>query len=194
MAYLGEAKGWELIEEQITCRICGDLFTDPVTIPCLHTFCQRCIGHSTETRSGIPIDLGCPLCLTSLPLDGIASLPTNETFTNLVNIFKRQDERVNKLVEVKCSHCEDRNVYKWCVDCQTALCYECMKAHSELKETSSHQTVTIKDYVHQQKKKSPQVKRKSIAGIHKHRPADGEYHNCIRCGGMCGSVEYQLYF
>jgi len=168
MAYLGEAKGWELIEVQITCKICGDLFTDPVTVPCLHTFCKRCIDHSVEERSLKYIELGCPLCLASLPQDRIPSLPTNMTFTCLVNIFKRREGKVDSLADVKCIHCEDINaqIYKWCVDCQGALCYDCVDTHNDLK---THLTVTIKDFVRQPKKKSPQEKRKSF-----NKP-DGKY-------------------
>ena len=50
MASGGEEKEWQQIEEEITCSICGDLFTDPKTIPCLHTFCKQCIEKSIESN------------------------------------------------------------------------------------------------------------------------------------------------
>ncbi|XP_065919890.1 E3 ubiquitin-protein ligase TRIM71-like [Dysidea avara] len=34
----GEEKEWRQVKDEITCSICGDLFTDPKTIPCFHTF------------------------------------------------------------------------------------------------------------------------------------------------------------
>ena len=127
-----------------------------------------------EKRSLRHIELGCPLCLASLPQDRIPSLPTNLTFTWLVNIFKRREGKVDSLADVKCIHCEDINaqIYKWCVDCQGALCYDCVDAHSELK---THLTVTIKDFVHQPKKKSPEERRKSFNKLHHIKQPDGKY-------------------
>jgi len=48
IAYGGEEKKWQQIEEEITYSICEDLFTDPKTIPCLHMFCKQCIESNKE--------------------------------------------------------------------------------------------------------------------------------------------------
>ncbi|KAI8097562.1 uncharacterized protein BX664DRAFT_326692 [Halteromyces radiatus] len=31
--------------DEYTCAVCLSIFTDPVTIPCLHTFCKNCLQH-----------------------------------------------------------------------------------------------------------------------------------------------------
>ncbi|XP_017296890.1 E3 ubiquitin-protein ligase TRIM39 isoform X2 [Kryptolebias marmoratus] len=53
------AEAQELFSEQeLTCSICLDLFTDPVSTPCGHNFCQACIGGYWASS---PV-CTCPLC------------------------------------------------------------------------------------------------------------------------------------
>ncbi|XP_074081360.1 E3 ubiquitin-protein ligase TRIM7 isoform X2 [Macrotis lagotis] len=51
---------------EATCSICLELFQDPVSIECGHSFCRSCIGRCWE-RPGIPVSpaprsLPCPQC------------------------------------------------------------------------------------------------------------------------------------
>lgn len=50
-----------LSEEQVHCSICLDVFTDPVSIPCGHNFCQSCIIGYWKTS---PL-YQCPMCKKS---------------------------------------------------------------------------------------------------------------------------------
>ncbi|XP_035471696.1 E3 ubiquitin/ISG15 ligase TRIM25 [Scophthalmus maximus] len=45
-------------EQELTCSICLDLFSEPVTTPCGHNFCQACIGGYWASS---PL-CTCPLC------------------------------------------------------------------------------------------------------------------------------------
>lgn len=89
------SKEWQQVEEEITCSICAELFTDPKTIPCLHTFCKQCIEQSIEMAEEMAVDC-CPLCRARdrapLPQDGVASIPTNFTINRLVEIFGKRKE------------------------------------------------------------------------------------------------------
>ena len=52
---------WQHIKEEITCSICGDIFTDPKTIiPCLHTFCKKCVERSIESNKKMAVAVCCP--------------------------------------------------------------------------------------------------------------------------------------
>uniref|UniRef100_A0A672FTT7 B30.2/SPRY domain-containing protein n=1 Tax=Salarias fasciatus TaxID=181472 RepID=A0A672FTT7_SALFA len=45
-------------EDQLLCSICLEVFTDPVTTPCGHNFCNECITQHWNTK----VISDCPLC------------------------------------------------------------------------------------------------------------------------------------
>ena len=143
-------KEWQQIEEEITCSICGDLFTDPKTIPCLHTFCKQCIEKSIESNKKMASIVCCPLCRTPLVRDDISSVPTNFTINRLVQIFGKRKEAGKSLapMEMKCSNCEEGlPAITWCVECENSLCKHCNDAHQTIKAFKSHKTVTVEEFV-----------------------------------------------
>ena len=150
MASGGEEKEWQQIEEEITCSICGDLFTDPKTIPCLHTFCKQCIEKSIESNKKMASIVCCPLCRASLPRDDMSSVPTNFTINRLVEIFGKRKEagKSSALREIKCSTCEDGLLaVTWCIECENSLCEQCNDAHQRMKPFKSHKTVAVEEFV-----------------------------------------------
>ncbi|KAG7496326.1 E3 ubiquitin-protein ligase TRIM39-like isoform X1 [Solea senegalensis] len=58
---VGMATTGNLSEEQVHCSICLDVFTNPVSIPCGHNFCQTCILGYWKTS---PL-FQCPMCKKS---------------------------------------------------------------------------------------------------------------------------------
>lgn len=54
----GMASTGNLSEEQVHCSICLDVFTNPVSIPCGHNFCQGCILGYWRTS----VLYQCPMC------------------------------------------------------------------------------------------------------------------------------------
>ena len=150
MASGGEEKEWQQIEEEITCSICGDLFTDPKTIPCLHTFCKQCIEKSIESNKKMASIVCCPLCRSPLPRDDMSSVPTNFTINRLVEIFGKRKVGGKSLAlkEIQCSSCEDGlPAITWCIDCENGLCEYCNGAHQRIKAFKSHKTVAVENFV-----------------------------------------------
>ena len=140
-------KEWQQIEEEITCSICGDLFTDPKTIPCLHTFCKQCIEKSIESNKKMASIVCCPLCRTSLARDDISSVPTNFTINRLVEIFGKR-KGAGKSLQMKCGNCENKSpAITWCVQCETSLCQHCNDVHKMWKDFKSHKTVAVEEFV-----------------------------------------------
>uniref|UniRef100_A0A8C6V257 RING-type domain-containing protein n=1 Tax=Neogobius melanostomus TaxID=47308 RepID=A0A8C6V257_9GOBI len=45
-------------EEQFLCSICLEVFSEPISTPCGHNFCKRCISQTWDTNKSC----FCPLC------------------------------------------------------------------------------------------------------------------------------------
>ncbi|XP_016151156.1 E3 ubiquitin-protein ligase TRIM39-like [Sinocyclocheilus grahami] len=76
-----------LSEEQFTCSICLDVFTNPVSIPCGHSFCSSCI---TSYWEGQGKSCFCPLCKESFRKR--PELHINHTLKEITEQFKRMAE------------------------------------------------------------------------------------------------------
>ncbi|XP_065888378.1 E3 ubiquitin-protein ligase TRIM71-like [Dysidea avara] len=163
------------IDEEITCSICGKLFNDPKTIPCLHTFCKSCLQGSIESNKKMAVDVSCPLCRVPLLRDEIASIPTNRTIKLLIEILQKKKNDMQMLSE--CDNCcirrhnntnnrstvltakpieEVTEVARevsgtansasfWCVQCEICLCEKCFDAHSQWGEFAKHECVAIEE-------------------------------------------------
>ena len=144
-------KEWQQIEEEITCSICGDLFTDPKTISCLHTFCKQCIERSIESNKKMASVICCPLCRTPLAREDISSVPINFTINRLVEIFGKRKEAGKSLArkEMKCNSCDDDDspAVTWCVECENCLCEFCNGAHKRIKAFKSHKIVLVEEFI-----------------------------------------------
>ena len=127
-------------------------FTDPKTIPCLHTFCKQCIEKSIESNKKMASIVCCPLCRAPLPnsRDDMSSVPTNFTINRLVEIFGKRKEAGKSLAlkEIQCSSCEDGlPAITWCIDCENGLCEFCDGAHKRIKAFKSHKTVAVENFL-----------------------------------------------
>jgi hypothetical protein len=76
------AASWRDMQRELSnlteCSICADTYSDPRTLPCVHTFCLRCIeGFSEHKLPGNRVS--CPLCRKefAIPENGAEDLPKN---------------------------------------------------------------------------------------------------------------------
>lgn len=130
----------ERIRKEITCTICGYLFTEPKTIPCLHTFCKHCIERSLPVKKSHTY---CPVCRITFPREKFLSVPINHTISRIVEIVKQKD--AGNLV---CNNCDKGDIAVcWCVECNSFLCNECHVAHSRLKTLNSHKIITVLEFL-----------------------------------------------
>jgi len=167
-------KEWQQIEEEITCSICSELFTDPKTLPCLHTFCKQCIEQSIKSIKEIAVVACCPLCRAPLPRDDMPSIPTNFTINRLVEIFgKRKETDRIRGSEIKCGSCEDGfPAVTWCIECENSLCQNCNEMHKKWKAFKSHKTVTVKEFIQNPKVALTMSEKPEACQSHSKQPLD----------------------
>ena len=146
------------IEEKVTCVICGNMFNDPRTIPCLHTFCKCCLEERMQVDKKTEASFCCPVCGVTLPQDKMASIPTNFVIESLVEIVRRKKEH-----NMDCDNCLHRNTKAgdftkvdittvdfvapaeyWCAHCAKFLCEKCHEAHKQWSEFAEHKCIAIK--------------------------------------------------
>uniref|UniRef100_A0A3Q3ICE9 Bloodthirsty-related gene family, member 30 n=1 Tax=Monopterus albus TaxID=43700 RepID=A0A3Q3ICE9_MONAL len=69
-------------EQELTCSICLDLFSEPVSTPCGHNFCQACIGGYWASSAVC----SCPLCKRQF--DERPQLCVNKVFALIADKYK----------------------------------------------------------------------------------------------------------
>ena len=75
-----ENKQDEDVEENYQCGICLDVLTDPITLPCGHTWCKSCILDTLKVRSR------CPNCKKTVPDSIVNDLCVNIFLRNLIDV------------------------------------------------------------------------------------------------------------
>ncbi|KAF9485335.1 LON-domain-containing protein, partial [Pholiota conissans] len=63
---------------ELTCHICYVLFYQPVTTPCQHTYCAKCLQRSLDHSTT------CPICRHELPSHFFQDQPTNKTIMAII--------------------------------------------------------------------------------------------------------------
>ncbi|KAI5099847.1 NHL repeat-containing protein 3 isoform X1 [Silurus meridionalis] len=81
----------QIDKQFLVCSICLDHFHNPKVLPCLHTFCERCLQNYIPPQS---LTLSCPVCRQTsiLPEKGVAALQNNFFITNLMEVLQRDPE------------------------------------------------------------------------------------------------------
>ncbi|KAK3593497.1 hypothetical protein CHS0354_037020 [Potamilus streckersoni] len=165
----GEVTLAELIEtEFLKCHECKSSYNVPRLLPCLHTFCEKCISNiaqktvnkkslqkdkdgdvstkpldTTINTNGYPENtLICPICLATvgIPKEGEKSYPINTLLQNLCEMYDYKHEK-----ERYCEYCQfDNKKVKatfLCLECQDNICNTCSDNHRRTKVTRSHKVI-----------------------------------------------------
>ncbi|CAG2246654.1 TRIM13 [Mytilus edulis] len=102
MAEVDNSKNITMLQEELICPICLDLFERPISLPCLHSFCFKCIEQKTArdaTQQVFPrgyVICTCPTCRKRNMIPNVENLPKNFSLANIVEKFKQcvKDTRV----------------------------------------------------------------------------------------------------
>ncbi|XP_067117416.1 zinc-binding protein A33-like [Osmerus mordax] len=130
-----------LSKEQFQCSICLQVFTDPVTTPCGHTFCKACIGQKWEATEACQ----CPKC--NKRFYGRPEVSTNSVLEEIsVQIKKRKlqvPECFAEAWEVACDVCVGRKLraLKSCLVCLTSYCETHLEPHERVAGLKIHKLI-----------------------------------------------------
>ncbi|XP_021344289.1 RING finger protein 207-like, partial [Mizuhopecten yessoensis] len=133
------------------CLLCFKPYDSPRELPCLHSFCRRCLDSFTKSEStATDTTFPCPVCETPTPHNSPRS-PVNtwSSFLPLGVPHPPSPGASGGDNGIACEGCrrdgEDTRATYWCRHCVEALCSPCRIAHRRNKKTSDHKVVEVSD-------------------------------------------------
>ena len=125
------------LEEQLTCPVCLDLYTNPKTLPCLHSFCQECLEGLPQEREarGDTHYLSCPTCRqhSEVPREGVGAFPVAFHLNNLKEVTQSLKKKAFDPQQVTCND-HDKPLEVFCETCKTVICFHCaVRTHKDHK-------------------------------------------------------------
>ncbi|XP_068163774.1 bloodthirsty-related gene family, member 12 [Antennarius striatus] len=164
MQSLSSPRGRVLSEEQFTCSICLEIFVEPVSTPCGHSFCKACLqGYWTHSKKFV-----CPMCKKSYSKRPEMSVnrvlaEISTQFQGLMQVGEaRAASRGSSMNlssdavspgndtcefardgEVPCDACIGRKMkaLKSCVSCPGSFCEAHLRHHKKVKSLTSHRLI-----------------------------------------------------
>ncbi|XP_040186872.1 E3 ubiquitin-protein ligase TRIM39-like [Rana temporaria] len=120
------------LREDLSCSICLNIYTDPITLRCGHNFCRECIHHVLDTQetSGL---YTCPECREEFQERPV--LYSARALRNIAEMFLNS-QPVLEDTRIYCSYCVDSPVpaIKSCLHCESSLCGKHLKVHAKSPE------------------------------------------------------------
>ena len=136
-------KALRKLDDQLTCAICLDTYNNPRVLPCLHVFCEDCLGRLV-LRDAANFTATCPNCRreTQLPQGGVADLPAAFYINHL---FEVRDtlEKVKDPNKTRCEKCKEGDAKGYCRDCGKFVCEVCITVHKKWEEFAEHEIATL---------------------------------------------------
>ncbi|KAI5087853.1 tripartite motif-containing protein 16-like [Silurus meridionalis] len=129
--------------EEFNCSICLDLLTDPVSVPCGHSFCKSCINRQWDGEVLNRV-YSCPLCKQHFSPRPI--LGRNIMLAEMVEKLKKTCVSERTLAgpeDVECDVCirHKHKAVKSCLVCVASYCQVHFEMHNELHPENTHKVI-----------------------------------------------------
>ena len=146
MATKSSSEALKKLEEQLTCPICFEQFTNPKILPCFHSFCLRCLKRVAPELVEGNLYLSCPTCRSPCPNPGkgLASLPPSFVINNLSEVYDLI-KKASVDQQVSCDNCDKTNANRYCKQCGKFFCTGCLHHHDNWKPHAGHQTLSLEE-------------------------------------------------
>ena len=172
------------LKKEAECPLCLETVKDPKTLPCLHSFCLRCIDkHAGYAKRKLEATIKCPVCQACFQIpEGDTfggGLPTSFHLNRLVDLLALRDDSEEAQ---RCSSCEENNTATcYCFVCQNFLCKDCFDAHQRLKATRGHRNVLIDNLQAQDVEELMHRPAMCAKKYHENEPLDYYCQDCSVC-------------
>ena len=130
------------------CSICLLTLQDPKALPCLHSFCVKCLSQWAKGKTKVT----CPLCVQEfdIPSGGVKAFRTNFFISTLKERQENASTIQSKDAIVPCASCASLKgkVEGYCSSCGGFICGNCVsfhKSHSNVKGLSNHNVIPFTD-------------------------------------------------
>ncbi|XP_019850714.1 PREDICTED: RING finger protein nhl-1-like [Amphimedon queenslandica] len=135
----------EQLKDQVHCVVCLDVFTEPKTLPCLHSFCTSCLERMPQEKKGYVYALNCPVCRTpaSVPTEGVRGYPIAFHINNLIDVYQKLSKVKQR--QTLCENCSERNATGHCNECNQFLCTACIDMHKKWAMFSHHVIKSVEE-------------------------------------------------
>ena len=128
------------------CGICLLVIEEPKALPCLHSYCLKCLSKWAEGKTD---KVKCPVCAQEflIPSEGISGFTTNFFINTLKDRRVTAQTLQAKHTVIPCLCCgeSDHKAVAYCTDCGGFICEECGKAHTRVRTLKNHSTVPFED-------------------------------------------------
>ena len=183
------AMALQKIEDQLSCVICLQTFTNPKQLLCHHEFCQQCLVNLAARDRHRQLSLTCPSCrrVTPVPANGVEDLPSAFRVKKLLEIVKEHKKPEDTTsIPVGCLEHGGREVELHCDTCRQEICYKCIKKgekhhshhYKELSEPFERYKKEISSFMESLEKRLTNMK-KSLAKLDARRDEISEQEAAI---------------
>ena len=134
------------VEDELSCSICLETYTDPKLLQCFHEFCQKCLVKLVAQDQQGQLSLTCPICrqVTPIPANGVVGLRPAFRINHLLEIMKEHKKAATtpspsagelekdstkaapcNRIKISCPDHGGKEVELYCETCEDTICWKC---------------------------------------------------------------------
>ncbi|XP_048239053.1 tripartite motif-containing protein 2-like [Haliotis rufescens] len=182
----------KLTEYHLTCVICTEVFTNPATLQCHHTFCKSCLLKYTKTQPEAvqARSIPCPSCRQQTNVtnpdspveEWVSQLKPSHVIQGLMDDFGPSTKAVE---ENLCGVCTKQGkttpATSWCSVCDVVYCEGCLQLHNMMPGLCDHEVAHLSDHT------KTKVKRRFTCQVHRDKRIELFCKDCKRaiCTKCC---------
>ena len=159
----------QTLKVKTTCQVCNKTYTDPKTLPCLHSFCAACIEPRDVSEEADHCEIQCPECSKPAAVEEASALPNAFQISRDIAEYKFVQKIYGNADNPceKCTSSSNSKATNFCEGCNRFVCDLCVTIHRSWSEFATHKLVRISDLKENYQKYVPDPTGSSTCPEHK---------------------------